>query len=115
MGLPGWLGPALFGAGILLSAGFALAGLARLGGTAMRLQRRLETMKELPISAAVERTTAQLDATRARIEALPALLWRAKVALETLDESRRRLTEAATSASGIIGLARFLFAPPTKN
>jgi hypothetical protein len=92
-----------------------VAGIARLGGSALLLQKRLETFKDLPIQATFARTTVRVDATTDRIAAVPLLLIRAKVALETLDASRRRLTEVATSATGIINIARLLFAPPSKN
>jgi hypothetical protein len=113
--MPGWAGPALLGAGALLSLGFVVAGITRLGGSALRLQKRLETFQDLPIEAAFARTSARVDATAARIAAVPILLIRAKVALETLDASRRRLTQVATSATGIINIARLLFAPTSKN
>jgi len=72
-------------------------------------------LKERPIEALFTRTLDQLAATQSRIEALPSLLVRAQRALEVLDQSRRRLTEAATTVSGVVGIARFLFTPPTKN
>jgi len=113
--LPGWTGLALFGAGALIGLGFVVAGLARLAAPALALQRRLETMNERPIDATIRHTLAQLATAQARVEALPGLLLRAQAALEGLDQSRRRLTEAATTVSGVVGIARFLLTPPAKN
>jgi hypothetical protein len=113
--LPGWVGPSFLIAGAVGALGLSVAGLAQFGRSAMRLQRKAESLSDLPISATLTRTLIQLDMAQSRIAGFPALLFRAKVALETLDDSRRRLTEAATTVSGVVGIARFLFAPPAKN
>jgi hypothetical protein len=110
--LPGWVGPGILGAGAVGALGLSVAGLAKFGSSAVRLQRKIETLSDLPINATLTRTLIQLDTAQARIAGFPALLLRAKVALETLDASRRRFTEAATTVSGVLGIARFLFTPP---
>jgi hypothetical protein len=113
--LPWWAGPAIFGAGVLVALALIVAGAARFGAPAMALQRRLETLKERPLDAIVERTAIQLATAQARIDALPSLLFRAQAALETIEVSRKQLTQAATTVNGMLGIARFLFSPPAKN
>jgi len=112
--IAGWVGPAVFGAGIIGSLGFVLAGLVMLWRRALVLQKSVEAMQDLPLGATLAATSAKLARAQARIDELPALFLRVKVAFETLEASRHRLQDVATTAAGVLNLARLVFAPPKR-
>jgi hypothetical protein len=113
--MPGWLGLAIVGGAAVVALGLAVAGLGKVAGAALKLKTRIENMQDLPIGATIERTFARLEIAQANVEQIPFLLQRARVALETLDETRRRVTDAAMTVDGMLGIAKYLFSPATKN
>jgi hypothetical protein len=109
-----WLGPVLFAVGVVLSLGFAVAGLATLGKQALILKKRVDALQDLPIQAKIAETNEKIARAQRRIDDLPLLFLRAKAAFESMEAARKRLQHVATTAAGIVNLGRLLFAPPKR-
>jgi hypothetical protein len=112
---PWWVGPATFGAGLLAALGFAVGGIATLVRRALALKKRIDSIQDLPLEATIAETSRKLERAQRSIDQIPTLFLRVQAALQKLEESRNRLQAVATTAQGLIGFARQIFAPPKRH
>jgi hypothetical protein len=109
---PAWIGPAILAASFAIGLALMISGALRLWRAAQQFSERLEKYQDLPLQREFVTMQGKVARLETRINEIPALVERAKRAVEAVQKSRRQVQAVASSFNFAAQLIRAVIEGP---